>query len=83
MGLTAIFPKRHVTSPMEAILNGTITNDKFCLSRVRQVQWKPAREASRDEIPYPSEGNETDRFPQEDTHETTVLDCSALHTSND
>src|SRR5213082_1127476 len=68
---------------MQAIFNGTITHDKFCLSRVRQVQWKPARAARRDEIPYPSEGNETDVFPQEDRHETTVLDCSTLHASND
>ncbi len=39
------------------------------------MQWKPTRAKRRDEINYPSEGNETERFPQEDTHETTAVDC--------
>ena len=53
------------------------------MSRVRQIQWKPAARAARkDEIPYPSEGNKAEKLPQEDTHETTVLDCSALYAAN-
>ena len=77
-----IFFEGGIASPMKAIFNGTITNDKFCLSRLRQVQWKSACAARKDEVLYPSEGNKTDRFPQEDRHETTVLECSALHTSH-
>jgi hypothetical protein len=80
--LGMILMQRGIASMVQAILNGTITNDKFCMSRVRQMQWKPARAKRRDEIKYPSEGNETERFPQEDTHETTAMDCSALHHSN-
>ena len=80
--LTGIFAQRHVAPPMQPVFNGTITNDKFCMSRVKQMQWKPARAKRRDEIKYPSEGNETERFPQEDTHETTAMDGSALQHSN-
>ncbi len=64
---------------MQAILNGTITNDKFCMSRVRQMQLMPARPARKSEVKYPSEGNEMDCFPQEDTHETTAMDRWAFH----
>src|SRR5436305_1150987 len=66
--LSMIFLQGDIASMMQSIFNGTITNDKICMSRVRQMQWKPARAKRRDEIQYPSEGNETERFPQEDTH---------------
>jgi hypothetical protein len=68
---------------MQTIFNGTITNDKFCLSRLRQIDRVRARSAKRDEITYPSEGNEMECFPQEDTHETTAMERSALHHSDD
>jgi hypothetical protein len=41
------------------------------------MQWKSAHTARRDEIKYPSEENETEQFPQEDTYETTAMDGSA------
>src|SRR5215471_2548848 len=68
---------------MQAILDGTITNDKFCMSRVRQKQWKPGRVLSGNEVTYPLEGNEMERVPQEDGHETPTMECSTLHSSNE
>src|SRR5258708_1718292 len=68
---------------MRTVLNGTITNDKFCMSRLRQIQLVPARPARRGEVTYPSEGNEMEWFPQEDTHETTAMERSAFHHSDD
>jgi len=74
-----IFFEGGIATPVKAIFNGTITNDKFCMSRVRQMQQKPAGTARRDEIYYPSVRNETEQFSQEETHETTAMDGSALH----
>lgn len=64
---------------MQAVLNGTITNDKFCLSRLRQIQWMPVRPAGEKKVQYPFETNMTNGFSQEDTDETTAMDCSTFH----
>src|SRR6266567_1070106 len=64
MNGAAIFSHGHIFDVMQAVFNGTITNDKFCMSRMKQMQWKPARAKGKDAIKYPSEGNETERFPQ-------------------
>jgi hypothetical protein len=53
------------------------------MSRLRQIHLVPARPARRDEVTYPSEGNETEWFPQEDTHETTTRDRAAFHHPDD
>ncbi len=66
-------------------LNGTITNDKFCMSRAGRLRlswWRlplRAREAVIQAVEYPSEGTNTERCPQEDTHEETAVDRSASH----
>jgi hypothetical protein len=81
--LAGIFSQRHIAPIMQAVLNGTITNDKFCMSRVRQRQLRPACAVRRDEVAYPSEGNEMELIPQEDLYETTTMDYSAFHHSRD
>jgi hypothetical protein len=81
--LTMIFAQGDIPSPMQAIFNGTITNDKICLSRLRQIQRVPARPIRKAEVTDPSERNELERFPQEDTHETTDMDRSAFQYPDD
>ena len=67
--LRVIFAQGRIASIVQAILNETITNDKFCTGRMRQLQLVPTRPAGRDEIKYPSEVNEMECSPQEDIHE--------------
>src|ERR1700730_14210211 len=80
MALLQAAPRFH---PTMKILNGTITNDKFCMSRRGRLQlswWRlslRARNAASKEVTYPSEGNNTECCSQEDTHETTTVDGSA------
>jgi hypothetical protein len=46
---------------MEAIFNGIITNDKFCLSRMKQLPKMSARKDFPKEVQYSSEAiEETD-----------------------
>lgn len=65
-------------------LNGTITNDKFCLSRTGRLRlswWRlplSARETVTQAVEYPSEGTNVERCLREDTHEETAMEGSAL-----
>src|SRR6266496_1498646 len=67
------------------LLNGTITNDKFCMSRTGHLRlswWRlplRAREKVTQAVEYPSEGNNVERCLQEETHEETAMEGSALH----
>jgi hypothetical protein len=79
----AILAEADITHVVQAIFNGTITNDKFCMSRLRWIHLVSAHPARRDEVPYPSEGNEMECFPQEDTHETTAMGRSAFQHPDD
>lgn len=51
----AVFPQGGVAVPMETIFNGTITNDKFCMSRMKPLQLQYARQGSAKELPSPPE----------------------------
>jgi hypothetical protein len=65
--------------------NGTITNDKFCLSRMGRLHlswWRlplRARIAVTKDTGYPSDANEMERCHQEGTHEETCVDHPASH----
>jgi hypothetical protein len=74
-----VFPKGDIPHVVRAIVNGTITNDKFCMSRMRQFQFLPARKVVTQEVHYPSESNAGERSFQEETDETTAVERSALH----
>ena len=69
---------------IDAGFNGTITNDKFCMSRTGRLRlswWRlplMARETVTQAVEYPSEGTNVERCLQEDTHEETAMDHSAL-----
>ncbi|HLG63326.1 MAG TPA: hypothetical protein VKY19_15420 [Ktedonosporobacter sp.] len=59
--LTGIFGKSPITTVMEAIFNGIITNDKFCLSRMKQLPKMSARKDFPKEVQSSSEAiEETD-----------------------
>ena len=64
--------------------NGTITNDKFCLSRTGRLRlswWRlplSARETVTQAVEYPSEGTNVERCLREETHEETAMEGSAL-----
>ena len=79
--LTRIFTERHVPPPMQAIFNGIITNDKFCLSRIRHLPKMPARKGFAQEIQYPSEATEQVCCPKVEIDEKTTVEHAALHNS--
>src|SRR5712692_3934336 len=60
--------------------NGTITNDKFCMSRMEHIHlswWRlplQARLPVTDSMRYPSDVNEMNSCHQEGTHEETSVD---------
>ena len=68
--------------------NGTITNDKFCLSRMGRLQlswWRlplRARVAVAKDTTYPADANEMERCTQEGTYEETSVDRPASHDGN-
>ena len=76
---TGIFLKRDVEHPVEAIFNGIITNDKFCLSRIRHLPKMSARKGFPQEIQYPSEATEQVCCPKVEIHEETTVEHSTLH----
>ncbi len=76
----------HAAASLEYLMevfNGTITNDKFCMSRTGRLQlswWRlplRAREEVTNGVEYPSEGNTSDRVPEKETHEETAMERSA------
>src|SRR6266581_5809117 len=66
-------------------LNGTITNDKFCLSRMGRLHlswWRLPRSSHapvKTETRYPSDVNEMHCCHQEGTHEETSMDHKESH----
>ncbi len=76
---TVIFSHRDIFDVMQAIFNGTITNDKFCMSRIGQLLPLSARKLVTQEVNFPSEVSEVKCSPQEEIHETTAVERSALH----
>ena len=71
-----------ITPAVEQI-NGTITNDKFCMSRTAHLHlswWRlplRAREQVTGEVESPSEGNTWEYSPQKEIHEETTMDREA------
>ena len=67
------------------LLNGTITNDKFCMSRKGRLHlswWRMplrARVAVMTDREYPSDANEMECCHQEGTHEETSVEHPASH----
>jgi hypothetical protein len=49
---------------------------KFCMSRTGRLRlsWWRLPLSARQAVEYPSEGTNTERCPQEDTHEETAVD---------
>jgi hypothetical protein len=74
----AIFPEGHIAHLMEAIFNGIITNDKFCMSRVSQLHRISARPMRSGGVAYALEENIREGFPQEEPYETTAMDPSTV-----
>jgi len=70
------------------VFNGTITNDKFCMSRLGRLQlswWRLPRCARLpvpQQIGYPSETTKLESCSQEDTYEKTSVDDPASRCSN-
>jgi len=75
--------REHLFDPLEEHFNGTITNDKFCMSRTGRLQlswWRlplRARETVTNGVESSSEGNAWEHHPQEETHEQTTMESSA------
>ena len=67
------------------VLNGTITNDKFCMSRMGRLHltwWRlplRARIPVTNQIEYPTDVNEMKCCHQEGTHEETEVQHPASH----
>ena len=78
----SIFSQGHIFDVMQAIFNGTITNDKFCMSRIGQLQPLSAHKLVAQEVNFPSEVSEVKCSPREKTDETTAVERSALQHRN-
>jgi hypothetical protein len=65
------------------VLNGLITNDKFCMSRTARLQlswWRlprSARQSSKEEVQFSVEETVQEYLPQQETYEKTTMDHSA------
>src|SRR5579871_695523 len=68
----------------ESHFNGLITNDKFCMSRTTQLQFswwrfpRKARQTISDEVESSVKGNMQPYLPQQERHEETTMEHSAL-----
>lgn len=72
----AIFPEATITDVMRAVLNGIITNGKFCMSRVRPLPFVSARPRGTAKVEYPCERNAGVRSSQEETNDKTTMEHS-------
>jgi len=65
------------------VLNGLITNDKFCMSRTARLQlswWRlprSARQPSKEEVQFSVEENVREYLPHQETYEKTTMEHSA------
>ncbi len=66
---------------MVPIFNGIITNDKFCLSRIKHLPKMSARKGFPQEIQYPSEATEQVCCPKAEIDEKTTVEYSTHHNS--
>ena len=73
-----ILPYGHIAAPVETIFNGIITNDKFCMSRIKHLPKASARKGFTQEIQYPSEATEQECCPKVETDEKTAVEHSTL-----
>ena len=68
----------------EQNLNGLITNDKFCMSRTARLQlswWRlprNARQTISTGVESPVTGNTEEYLSQQETHEETTMESSAV-----
>jgi hypothetical protein len=76
--LTGILTRGHITALVQFVLNGIITNDKFCLSQMRYLPKKPARKGFSEERQYPSETTSHFGCPKAENHETTTVEHSTF-----
>jgi hypothetical protein len=72
-----ILMQRGIASMVQAILNGTITNDKFCLSRVKPLPFVSARPRGTEKVEYPCGRNAGARSSQEETNDQTTVEHPA------
>jgi hypothetical protein len=72
---------RRITAPVEPIFNGIITNDKFCLSRIKHLPTMSARKGFPREIQYPSEATQQVCCPKAEIDEKTTVEYSTHHNS--
>jgi hypothetical protein len=84
-----ILIEAEVFGGFQVFLNGTITNDKFCMSRRGQLHlswwrlpWQARLPVSQQKV-YPSETTELECGSREDTHEKTSVDHPATPGSDD
>src|SRR5947209_19785529 len=59
---------------MQAIFNGIITNDKFCMSRMKPFQISHARKLEAHAVQYPFETSTGERLSEEETNEKTAVE---------
>src|SRR5947199_5369359 len=76
-----VFAKGQVKHPMHTVFNGIITNDKFCLSRIKHLPKMSARKGFPREIQYPSEATEQVCCPKAEIDEKTTVEYSTYHNS--
>jgi hypothetical protein len=68
---------------LQILLNGLITNDKFCMSRTARLQlshWRlprSARQSSSQEVQSPVEEHVREYLPQQETYEKTTMESSS------
>jgi len=77
--LTRIFASGAITALVQLILNGIITNDKFCLSRMKHLSKRSARKSFPHERQYPSEATEDRGCPKVENNENTTVEHSTLY----
>jgi hypothetical protein len=75
----AILPEGHIAHIMGTILNGIITNDKFCLSQMKQLPKGSARRGFPQALQYPSGVIEERGCPKDEIHEKTTVEHSTFH----
>ncbi len=69
---------------LKIFFNGLITNDKFCMSRTTQLQFswwrfpRKARQTISDDVESSVKGNIQHYLPQQERHEETTMEHSAL-----
>ena len=73
-----VLTQGHIFDVMEAVFNGTITNDKFCMSRMKPFQISHARKLEAHEVHYPSKTSRGESLSEEESNEKTAVEYSAV-----